>query len=127
MVLGYYQSVGQIASPNGTASPDSLNKYLANCGSGCDGYLTNPDTGTQVVNLWRLSGFSGGQTDISVEKSDLASIQSLVAGRSPVLAFLSLSANGIPVGGTTVVVNGVNHDGSLTAFSTPIPCWRVPT
>jgi uncharacterized protein (TIGR03437 family) len=113
MVLGYYQSVGQISSPNGTASPDTLNKYLANCGNGCDGYLTNPDTGTQVVNLWRLSGFSGGQTDVSVEKSDIASIQSLVAGRSPVLAFLALSANGVPVGGTTVVVTGVNNDGSL--------------
>ena len=70
MVLRYYQNGGQIGSPNGTADPDTLNKYLTNCGTGCDGYVTNPDTGEQVVNLWRLSGFTGGATDISIEKSD---------------------------------------------------------
>ena len=68
MVLAYYQTGGQIGSPNGQATPDTLNKYLTSCGTGCDGFLTNPDTGEQVVNLWRLSGFGGGLTDISVEK-----------------------------------------------------------
>jgi len=111
MVLAYYQAAGQIGSPNGQATPDTLNKYLSSCGTGCDGFLTNPDTGEQVVNLWRLSGFDGGLTDISVENT--ASIQALAAGGSPVLAFLSLSANGAPVGGSTVVVTGVNSDGSL--------------
>ena len=113
MVLGYYQKSGQIGSPNGTASPDTLNKYLSSCGTGCDGYVTNPDTAEQVVNLWRLSGFSGGQTDVSIEKFDIGSIQALVAGGSPVLVFLSLTANGVAVGGTTVVVTGVANDGSL--------------
>jgi uncharacterized protein (TIGR03437 family) len=113
MVLRYYQNGGQIQSPKGSADPDTLNKYLSNCGTGCDGYLTNPDTGEQVANLWRLSGFTGGTTDISVEKSDLASLQTLVAGGSPVLVFLTLAANGVPVGGTTVVAIGVADDGSL--------------
>ena len=113
MVLAYYEAGGQIGSPSGQATPDTLNKYLSSCGAGCDGFLTNPDTGEQVVNLWRLSGFTGGLTDISVEKSDLGSIQALVAGGSPVLVFLSLAANGVPVGGSTVVVTGVASDGSL--------------
>ena len=118
MVLAYYQTGGQIGSPNGQATQDTLNKYLTSCGTGCDGFLTNPDTGEQVVNLWRLSGFGGGLTDISVENP--SSIQTLVANGSPVLAFLSLSANGVPVGGSTVVVTGVNSDGSL-ALNDPNP------
>ena len=113
MVLRYYQNGGQVASPSGTADPDTLNKYLSNCGSGCDGYVTNPDTGEQVVNLFRLSGFTGGLTDISIEKSDLGSIQALVAGGSPVLLLLSMTANAVPVGGTAVVAIGVADDGSL--------------
>ena len=113
MVLAYYQAGGQIGSPNGQATPDTLNKYLSSCGAGCDGFLTNPDTGEQVVNLWRLSGFTGGLTDIAVEPSDIGSIQALAAGGSPVLVFLSLAANGLPVGGSAVVVTGVNSDGSL--------------
>ena len=28
MVLAYYQTAGQIGSPNGQATPDTLNKYL---------------------------------------------------------------------------------------------------
>ncbi len=111
MLLRYYQNTNQIGSPNGLADPDTLNKYLTNCG--CDGFVTNPDTGEQVVNLWRLSGFSGGLTDISVEKADAGSIQALIAGGSPVLATLALTANGVPVGGTAVVITGVADDGSL--------------
>jgi uncharacterized protein (TIGR03437 family) len=114
MVMRFYQNGGQIGSPKGMADPDTLNKYLVNCGSGCDGYLTNPDTGEQVVNLWRLSGFAGGTTDISVEKSDLTTIQDYIAGGSPVMVFLTLAANGAPVGGTTVVATGLADDGSLT-------------
>jgi uncharacterized protein (TIGR03437 family) len=114
MLLRYYQDGGQISAPHGTADPDTLNKYLSNCGASCDGYLTNPDTGEQVLNLWRLSGFTGGVTDISVEKPDIASIQTLVAGGSPVLVLLNLTANSVPVGGTAVVVTGVGNDGSLT-------------
>ncbi len=104
---------GQIGSANGQATPDTLNKYLSNCGTGCDGFLTNSASGQQVVNLWRLSGFSGGLTDIAVEPSDSGSIQTLVAAGTPVLVLLSLAANGLPVGGSTVVVTGVNSDGSL--------------
>ncbi len=119
MVLAYYQNAGQFASPNGQATPDTLNKYLSNCGSGCDGFLSNSASSEQVVNLWRLTGFSGGLTDISVVSPDasgsyIGPVQALVAGGSPVLAFLSLSANGVPVGGSTVVVTGVNSDGSLS-------------
>ncbi len=118
MVLAFYQNAGQIGAPNGQATSDTLNKYLANCGSGCDGFLTNAASGQQIVNLWRLSGFTGGLTDITVVSPDASGsysgpIQALVAGGSPVLAFLSLTANGNPVGGSTVVVTGVNSDGSL--------------
>jgi uncharacterized protein (TIGR03437 family) len=118
MVLAYYQTGGKIGSPNGQATADTLNKYLANCGTGCDGFLSSSASGQQVVNLWRLSGFSGGLTDISVVSPDASGsysgpIQALVAGGTPVMAFLSLSANGVGVGGSTVVVTGVNSDGSL--------------
>lgn len=113
MLLRYYQNSGAISSPNGLADPDTLNKYLLNCGPGCDGFVTNPDTGEQVVNLFRLSGFSGGLTDISVEDSNLGSIQSLVADGSPVLLLVSLAANGAPVGGTALVATGVAADGSI--------------
>ena len=67
-----------------------------------------------MVNLWRLSGFSGGVTDVAVEASDAGSIQALIAAGTPVMVFLSLAANGVPVGGSTVVVTGINSDGSLT-------------
>ena len=114
MILRYLQNQSLIGQVNGLADPDTLNKYLLNCGTGCDGYLTNPDTGEQVVNLWRLAGFSGGMTDIVVDKSDTVSIQDHVADGTPELVFLSLAANGLPVGGTAVVVMGVANDGSLT-------------
>lgn len=125
MVLAYYQTAGTLGSPNGQATPDTLNKYLTNCGTGCNGFLSNPASGEQVVNLWQLSGFSGGLTDISVVGPDASNsyigpIQALVASGTPVMAFLSLSANGIGVGGSTVVVTGVNSDGSL-ALNDPNP------
>ena len=119
MVLAYYQNAGKISSPNGAATPDSLNQYLSNCGPGCDGFLSTPASGQQVVNLWRLSGFSGGATDISVVVPDssnsyIGPIQALVSAGTPVMAFLSLSADGLGVGGTTVVITGANSDGSLS-------------
>jgi len=102
MVLAYYQTAGQIGTPNGQATADTLNKYLSNCGTGCDGFLASSASAQQVVNLWRLSGFSGGMTDIAVEPSDTGSLQALVGGGTPVLVFLSLAANGVPVGGSTL-------------------------
>jgi len=49
----------------------------------CDGFLVNPDSGEQVVNLWRVNEFAGGTLDVSVEKADLNTVRDLVAQGTP--------------------------------------------
>lgn len=117
-ILRYYQSRGDLPSPNGLADPNTLNTYLKNlCAADsvgnqvCDGFLANG--GDQVVNLWRLGQFVGGAADISVEKTDQVSIRDLVAQGAPVLIALSLTADGVPAGGHFVVGTGVAADGSI--------------
>ena len=118
-ILRYHQNRGDVASPNGPADPAALNQFLktvcATDSSGaplCDGFLSNPDSGEQVVNLWRATDFTGG-LDPSVEQPDLARVADLVAQGTPVLLSLSLTLNGSPAGGHFVVAIGVGPDGSL--------------
>ncbi|MCL5745715.1 MAG: Ig-like domain-containing protein [Acidobacteria bacterium] len=117
-ILRYYQSRGELPSPNGLADPNTLNTFLKNlCAADsvgnqvCDGFLSNG--GDQVVNLWRLGEFVGGAADISVEKTDQVSIRDLIAQGAPVLIALSLTADGVPAGGHFVVGIGVAADGGI--------------
>ena len=86
---------------------------------GCDGFLSNPDSGEQIVNLWRAAEFTGG-ADIDVAQPTQGAIADLVAQGSPVLLSLALSLNGTPAGGHFVVATGVAADGSI-AIQDPSP------
>jgi len=51
----------------------------------CDGFLSNPDTNEQVVNLWRTGGLVGGNLDVSIELPDQQAVRDLGRDGSPVL------------------------------------------
>jgi uncharacterized protein (TIGR03437 family) len=117
-IIRYYVDRGDLSG--GVVDPGVVNLFLqklcATSADGsqlCDGFLANPDTTEQVVNLWRLGGLVGGNLDVSVESPDPVTVRDLVATGSPVLLGLALTANGAPAGGHYVVATGVASDGSL--------------
>ena len=101
-IVRYYQNHGDLS---GSVDPGSLNKSLQNA----DGFLTNPDVGEQVVNLWRLDN----RLDVAVEIPDTGTVRDLVSQGSPALLALSLTANGAAVGGHYVAAYGVGADGTV--------------
>jgi uncharacterized protein (TIGR03437 family) len=118
-MLRYHQNRGELGSPNGAADAASLNQFLTNyCPTdskgkqACDGYLSNPDSGEQVVNLWRAAEFTGS-ADVEVAAPGIAAIADLVAQGSPVLLSLGLSLNGAAAGGHYVVATGIAADGGV--------------
>ncbi|MBS1858168.1 MAG: hypothetical protein JST11_22545 [Acidobacteria bacterium] len=118
-ILRYHQNRSELPGPNGTADPAALNAFLkTDCapdGAGnttCDGFLSNPDSGEQVVNLWRAADFTGG-ADVEVAAPSPAAIADFVAAGSPALVSLGMSRNGVPAGGHYVVAIGVAADGSI--------------
>jgi uncharacterized protein (TIGR03437 family) len=118
-ILRYHQTRGELGSPNGSADPASLNQFLTSyCPTDskgkqtCDGFLSNPDSGEQLVNLWRAAEFTGG-ADVEVAAATGPAIADLVAQGSPVLISLALSLNGVPAGGHFVVATGISADGSV--------------
>jgi len=118
-ILQYHQNRGELPSPNGTANPGALNQFLqAYCvaestgGQLCDGFLSNPASGEQIVNLWRAAEFTGG-VDATAQNPALASIADLVAQGEPLLLSLGLSLNGAAAGGHFVVAIGIAADGSI--------------
>jgi uncharacterized protein (TIGR03437 family) len=119
-ILRYYQNRGDLPTANGFADPQVLNQFLKGyCvldtqGSQiCDGFLTTPDSQEQVVNLWRLAPFVGNALDVEVQNPDLNHVRDLLAGGSPVLLALSLTAQGAPAGGHYVVAIGEAGDGNV--------------
>ena len=117
-IVRYYVDRGDLTGP--VVDPGALNQYLqklcltsADGSQLCDGFLTNPDTTEQVVNLWRIGGLVGGTLDVSVESPDPVAVRDLVSAGSPVLLGLALTANGAPAGGHYVVATGIAADGSL--------------
>jgi uncharacterized protein (TIGR03437 family) len=78
----------------------------------CDGFLSNPASGEQIVNLWRAAEFTGG-VDVTAQNPTLATIADLVAQGEPVLLSLGLSLNGTLAGGHFVVAIGIAADGSI--------------
>ena len=125
-ILRYHQNRGDLPAPNGTADPATLNAFLkADCtvdakgNQNCDGFWSNPDSGEQIVNLWRVGDFAGG-ADVSIENAILPAIADLVAQGWPVLLSLRLSQNGAIAGGAFVVATGIASDGSIV-ISDPNP------
>ena len=117
-IVRYYVNRGDLTGP--AVDPGVLNQFLQKLcvtsvdGSQlCDGFLSNPDTAEQVVNLWRIGGLVGGTLDVSVESPDQQVVRDLVSQGSPVLLALALTANGAPAGGHYVVATGVAADGSV--------------
>ena len=118
-ILQYHQNRGELPAPNGPATPATLNQFLQSfCvtdskgNAVCDGYLANPNSGEQVVNLWRAAGFTGGVA-IVVDTATTQEIADRVALGAPLLLSLGLTLNGTPMGGTFVVAMGVASDGSI--------------
>jgi len=118
-ILKYHQNRGELSSPYGTADPVTLNQFLlSDCavnplhGALCDGFLSNPDSGEQVVNLWRAADFTGG-VDVTVQSPTVTAVADLLAQGYPALLSLGLSMNGTLVGGHYVVAMGVAADGSI--------------
>jgi uncharacterized protein (TIGR03437 family) len=99
-----------------------LNQFLKSfCTSGaqvCDGFVSVGQSREQTVNLWRLSAFVGGATDIRIEPADLNHVRDLVAAGSPVL--LALSLNGL--GSHFVVATGIASDGGVV-IADPNPAF----
>jgi uncharacterized protein (TIGR03437 family) len=125
-ILLYHQNRGDVPAPNGAASAGALNQFLTGfciTGAGgnplCDGFLANPNSGEQVVNLWRAAQFTGGLNVTGVAPT-LASVADLVAQGEPVLLSLALTSNGAAAGGNFVVATGIGADGSI-AIADPNP------
>lgn len=115
-ILRYYQDRGALPAPNGFADPQILNQFLTNActfdlqgNALCDGFVSPADSSEQIVNLWRLAAFTGGNLDVSIVKPDLAAVRDLVAQGNPVLLTLALQ----PQASGFVVASGVNPDGSI--------------
>lgn len=117
-LLSYYQTRGELGSPNGEATVGALNDFLRrNCTTDmsgsqvCDGFLAGP-TGGSIANLARIGQFTGGAVAVSTERPELANITSLVAAGTPVLIALRLSSQG-RTGSHFVVAIGLANDGGL--------------
>jgi len=74
-IIRYYVDRGDLTGA--AVDPGAVNQFLqklcttsADGSQLCDGFLANPDTTEQVVNLWRLGGLVGGNLDVSVEAPD---------------------------------------------------------
>ena len=130
-ILRFQQNRNAVAAPNGLADAPTLNQFLtAYCGSDakgnrvCDGFLSNPNSGEQIVNLWRAAQFTGG-LDVTVLSPTVSSVADVVSQGEPVLLSLGLSLNGTAAGGHFVVATGVAADGSIV-IQDPNPLFARP-
>ena len=118
-MLRYHQNRSELPGPNGSADPVALNSFLksycpadASGKARCDGFYSNPDSGEQVVNLWRAAEFTGG-ADVEIGTPSVAAIADMAADGSPALVSLALTRNGSAAGGHFVVATGIAADGSI--------------
>jgi len=126
-ILAYHQNRGELGTPNGTATAALLNQFLtSDCAADfqgnslCDGFLSNPSSGEQLVNLWRAADFTGG-LDVTL-LAPSASLADVLALGEPLLLSLNLTLNGSAAGGHFVTAIGVNADGSI-AIQDPNPLF----
>ena len=115
-ILEYYQNLGNLPMPNGLATPLALNKFLQT-----DGFLVQPSSREQIVNLWALAGYVGGKLSVAVAPTDLPSIRDLVSAGSPVLLELTPPAAAAKVTPYVAAI-GVNSDSSLAIWD-PNPAY----
>jgi uncharacterized protein (TIGR03437 family) len=115
-ILLYHQMRGELAAPNGLASPATLNAFLA---SSSDGFITLSGSTEQTVNLWRVGEFVAGNINVSIEQTDMNALRTLVAGGNPVLLALAMNGN---QGSHFVVATGIGADGSLV-IADPDPSY----
>jgi hypothetical protein len=127
-ILRYHQNPQRAAGPNGTADPVALNAFLksycppdASGKANCDGFLTNPDSGEQVVNLV-AGGRVHGRAPMS--RSLLPPLRQLGMWRRAVRPcwFRSRSRVMATGGGHFVVATGIAADGSI-AIQDPSPVF----
>ena len=119
-VIRFYQNQGLLPTPNGFADPNTLNQFLTQyCAPGtqvCDGFVSQSGSSEQVVNVFRVAAFAGGNLIPSVEDPSLSALRDLAAAGSPVILSLALTEDGAPSGGTTIVATGIGADGSVQIY-----------
>ncbi|MBI4876735.1 MAG: Ig-like domain-containing protein [Acidobacteria bacterium] len=132
-VLRYHQNRGELLSASGAAEPGLLNQFLtsfcaldAEGNSLCDGFLTIPGRPEQIVNLWRLGAFAGAALDVIAEPPTEAAVRDALAQGFPVIAALSLTADGQPAGSHFVVATGIAAN-AWTQIQDPNPALNRQT
>ena len=92
-IVRYYQSLSQLAQPNGLADPATLNRFLKSfCLTDpqgnpiCDGFVSLAQSTEQTANLWRVGAFVGNDVSVSIEQVNLNAVRDLVARRITCLA-----------------------------------------
>jgi uncharacterized protein (TIGR03437 family) len=123
-MIRYHQDRGELPVPNGPADAVSLNVFLKNycspdpAGTGvCDGFLTPPGADDQIVNIWRSSAFTGGAFTIEHSFADpFVQMRDWIAGGSPVLVALRMTADAQPAGMHFVVATGVAANTGILSF-----------
>lgn len=104
----YYQNKGQLASPNGLATPQALNSYLTTH----QGYAVS-DSGDFTPNPWVATSFTGLRGGVSVETPTATRLADIIASGNPAILGLSLNVDGAPAGMTYVVASGIAADGTI--------------
>ena len=122
-ILLYHQNRSEVAVAERASrvpSIGALNQFLINdctaTSSGsqlCDGFLSNPASGEQVVNLWRAADFTGGLDVVAAHPHHRRRFGPGGSGRTCAVGALLSSLNGSLAGGHFVVATGINGDGSL--------------
>jgi hypothetical protein len=59
----------------------------------CDGFVSPPGSSEEIVNLWQLNRFVGGNLDVSIEKSDLLVVRDIAEQEFPVLLAVLCRSN----------------------------------
>ena len=107
-LIRFYQNAGSVNSPNGQATPDSVNQYLL-----ANGGYSLSESGTAIGNPWVATLFAGLAGGVSVDAATVAHLSDLIAEGTPALALLSVQEDGATVGTSGVDATGVNADGSI--------------
>jgi uncharacterized protein (TIGR03437 family) len=111
------QNAGLLTSPNGLATPASLNQYLLLRG----GY-TLSENGAPIANPWLAAQYAGVNASVSTFGGSADTIRDLVNSGSPVGVVLNLSVDGRAAGTTVVSAIGIDATGAIL-ISDPNPAY----
>jgi len=120
-VIRYYQTRGDLPTPNGPAEPGLLNQFLkdycaidATNRKVCDGFITGYSGSVDgIVNPWRASAFTGGASDMVIESPTLPNLRDRLAAGQPLILALSLSTGAAPAGAHFVAAIGLTSSGEI--------------